>query len=152
MRLWDLAKNHVASKFSHNSSDRIANGTVAEHPIDGTIGWKSERFVYFTFRFNELIFIVSSPSRTTADEGSGFGEEKEKERDDFEILRIYDGNSSLRNQVFRLASVPKIANCEQIRDIALRRFHINDTPDNYYVTQAPFEGEFVFLRRLLQIK
>lgn len=78
---------------------------------------------------------VSSPSRTTVDDG--FGEEKEK--DDFEVLRIYDGNSSLRNQIFRLASVPKTANCEHIRDIAMRRFHINDNPENYYVTQAPFD-------------
>ncbi|KAI6216761.1 Diacylglycerol kinase [Aphelenchoides besseyi] len=80
---------------------------------------------------------VSSPSRTTADDQSGFGEEKE--RDDHEILRIYDGNNSQRNQVFRLASVPKMASVEQIRDIAMRRFHINDNAENYYVTQAPFE-------------
>jgi hypothetical protein len=50
----------------------------------------------------------------------------EKEHDDHEILRIYDGNNSLRNQVFRTASVPKTATVEQIRDIALRKFHISD--------------------------
>ena len=54
-------------------------------------------------------------------------------------MRIYDGNNSLRNQVFRTASVPKTATVEQIRDIAMRRFHISDNPENYYVTQAPFE-------------
>ncbi|KAI6190737.1 Diacylglycerol kinase [Aphelenchoides bicaudatus] len=81
---------------------------------------------------------VSSPSRTTAEEGSSFNEEKETA--DNEILRVYDGNNSLRNQVFRLTSVPKNSNSEQIRDLALRRFHINDNPDNYYVTQAPFDA------------
>uniref|UniRef100_A0A914EBL2 Diacylglycerol kinase n=1 Tax=Acrobeloides nanus TaxID=290746 RepID=A0A914EBL2_9BILA len=77
---------------------------------------------------------VSSPSRM-----DDLPSSEEKVRDDAEILRIYDGNSSLRNQVFRTASVPKTASVEQIRDIALRRFHINDVADKYYVTQAPFE-------------
>ena len=79
---------------------------------------------------------VSSPSKLNADEPSTV---EEKERDDYEILRIYDGNNSLRNQIFRTASVPKTATVEQIRDIAMRRFHISDNPENYYVTQAPFE-------------
>lgn len=86
--------------------------------------------------FNDSNRKVSSPSRTTA-EDNAFTEEKE--RDDHEILRIYDGNSSQRNQIYRTAQIPKMASVEQIRDIAMRRFHINDTPDLYYVTQAPFE-------------
>ncbi|KAI6233488.1 Diacylglycerol kinase [Aphelenchoides fujianensis] len=65
---------------------------------------------------------------------------RRRSADDHEILRIYDGNNSIRNQVFRLASVPKKASCEEIRDIAMRRFHINDNPEHYYVTQAPFEA------------
>ncbi|KAK6058538.1 diacylglycerol kinase accessory domain protein [Cooperia oncophora] len=59
-----------------------------------------------------------------------------KEREDTEILRVFDGNSSLRAQVCRTASVPKTATVQQIRDTALRRFHITDNPDNYYVTQV----------------
>uniref|UniRef100_A0A915EPV1 Diacylglycerol kinase theta n=1 Tax=Ditylenchus dipsaci TaxID=166011 RepID=A0A915EPV1_9BILA len=83
---------------------------------------------------------VSSPSRINAiDETQSFLSDHEKEHDDHEILRIYDGNNSLRNQVFRSASVPKTATVEQIRDIALRKFHISDNGDNYYVTQAPHE-------------
>lgn len=35
---------------------------------------------------------------------------EQKESDDHEILRIYDGNNSLRNQVFRTISVLKTAN------------------------------------------
>ncbi|KAH7726190.1 diacylglycerol kinasetheta [Aphelenchoides avenae] len=80
---------------------------------------------------------VSSPSRLSPDDPTCSGEEKE--RDDHEWMRIYDGNNSLRNQIFRTASVPKTATVDQIRDIAMRRFHIYDSPDNYYVTQAPFE-------------
>ncbi|KAL3117994.1 hypothetical protein niasHT_005237 [Heterodera trifolii] len=89
---------------------------------------------------------VSSPSRMTADEREGWpgaggpGREEDKESEDHLLLRIYDGNSSLRNQISRTASVPKTASVEQIRDIALRRFHICDNRDNYYVTQAPHES------------
>ncbi|KAK6032585.1 diacylglycerol kinase accessory domain protein [Ostertagia ostertagi] len=78
---------------------------------------------------------VSSPSKIQADDVSSSGEEL-KEREDSEILRVFDGNSSLRAQVCRTASVPKTATVQQIRDTALRRFHITDNPDNYYVTQV----------------
>lgn len=83
---------------------------------------------------------VSSPSRVSADCPASNALSEEKESDDHEILRIFDGNNSLRNQVFRTASVLKTATVDQIRDTAMRRYHINDTtPTNYYVTQAPFD-------------
>uniref|UniRef100_A0A914XZV2 diacylglycerol kinase (ATP) n=1 Tax=Panagrolaimus superbus TaxID=310955 RepID=A0A914XZV2_9BILA len=50
---------------------------------------------------------VSSPSRLNADEATTTATE-EKERDDYEILRIYDGNNSLRNNIFRTASISYI--------------------------------------------
>ncbi|EPB79693.1 diacylglycerol kinase accessory domain protein [Ancylostoma ceylanicum] len=78
---------------------------------------------------------VSSPSKIQPDDVSSSGEDV-KEREDTEILRVFDGNSSLRAQVCRTASVPKTATVQQIRDAALRRFHITDNPDNYYVTQV----------------
>lgn len=69
---------------------------------------------------------VSSPSRTTAEEreaggagwtsgGIGAGREEEKESDDQLLLRIYDGNNSLRSHISRTAYVPKTASVEQIR-------------------------------------
>lgn len=79
---------------------------------------------------------VSSPSRLNADEPSTA---ELKESEDSELLKIYDGNSSSRMNIYRVASVPKTATAEQIRDIAMRRFHISDNPEPYYVTQAPFE-------------
>uniref|UniRef100_A0A1I7ZXI1 diacylglycerol kinase (ATP) n=1 Tax=Steinernema glaseri TaxID=37863 RepID=A0A1I7ZXI1_9BILA len=83
---------------------------------------------------------VSSPSKITSDDVSA-GSSEEKEREDTEFLRIYDGNSSLRNQVYRTASVPKTATVQQIRDAALRRFHIQDNPESYYITQVLNNGE-----------
>uniref|UniRef100_A0A914RSV8 diacylglycerol kinase (ATP) n=1 Tax=Parascaris equorum TaxID=6256 RepID=A0A914RSV8_PAREQ len=62
---------------------------------------------------------LSSPSRVQPDDASSASADDPKEREDSEILRIYDGNNSLRNQ-----------------DTALRRFHITDNPESYYVTQV----------------
>lgn len=62
--------------------------------------------------------------------------DKEERDDDQLLLRIFDGNSSLRNKISRTAYVPKTASCEQIRDIAMRRFHICDSNrESYYITQ-----------------
>ncbi|KAL3990847.1 Diacylglycerol kinase accessory domain family protein [Acanthocheilonema viteae] len=59
-----------------------------------------------------------------------------KEKEDYENLRIFDGNSSVRKHEYRTVIVPKTASVQQIRDVALRRFHINDNPDCYYITQV----------------
>ncbi|PAV83429.1 hypothetical protein WR25_08674 [Diploscapter pachys] len=78
---------------------------------------------------------LSSPSKIQTDDVSSSGDDS-KEKDDVEILRIFDGNRSLRDQISRTASVSKTASVQQIRDAALRRFHIVDNADNYYVTQV----------------
>ncbi|KAI1716192.1 diacylglycerol kinase accessory domain-containing protein [Ditylenchus destructor] len=90
---------------------------------------------------NSVTIPLSSPSRITAEQEAQMASysDHEKESDDHEILRIYDGNNSLRSQVFRTVSVPKTATVAEIRDIAMRRFHISDNSENYYVTQAPHE-------------
>uniref|UniRef100_A0A914V1T8 diacylglycerol kinase (ATP) n=1 Tax=Plectus sambesii TaxID=2011161 RepID=A0A914V1T8_9BILA len=77
-----------------------------------------------------------SPSKIAPDEVSASSADDPKERDDTELLRIFDGNNSLRTQVYRTVSVQKTASVQQIRDAALRRFHIQDTPELYYVTQV----------------
>lgn len=58
---------------------------------------------------------MSSPSRVQPDDASSASAEDPKEKEDSEILRIYDGNNSLRNQVYRTASVPKTASVQLIR-------------------------------------
>ncbi|CAI4226938.1 unnamed protein product [Auanema sp. JU1783] len=79
---------------------------------------------------------LSSPQKIQPDEASSSGDDI-KEREDCEVLRVFDGNSSLRSQVFRTISVPKTATVQQIRDTALRKFQIFDNPENYNVTQVP---------------
>jgi len=56
---------------------------------------------------------LSSPSRANDDFTNNVGEEKES--DEFEILRMFDGNNSLRTQAYRSTPVPKTATVEQIR-------------------------------------
>ncbi|KAF7632253.1 Diacylglycerol kinase [Meloidogyne graminicola] len=84
---------------------------------------------------------ASSPSRHPGTDEKDEREAREdRDSDDQLLLRIFDGNSSLRNKISKTAYVPKTASCDQIRDIAMRRFHICDSNrENYYITQAPHE-------------
>lgn len=58
---------------------------------------------------------ASSPSKAQADEPSVSAIDETKEKEDCEILHIFDGNSSLRKHVYRTAVVPKTAGVQQIR-------------------------------------
>ncbi|XP_025989961.1 diacylglycerol kinase theta isoform X2 [Solenopsis invicta] len=59
---------------------------------------------------------------------------KEKEDKDREMIKVYDGNSSLRRRIFRVISVPRQATTEQVLTLALRAFHITKDPSNFYLT------------------
>ncbi|KAG1714229.1 Diacylglycerol kinase theta [Nymphon striatum] len=60
---------------------------------------------------------------------------KDKERDE-EVIKVYDGNSSMRRRMFRTITVPKTSSRDHILAAALRSFYIADNPNNYYVTDA----------------
>ncbi|XP_026829259.1 diacylglycerol kinase theta isoform X9 [Ooceraea biroi] len=59
---------------------------------------------------------------------------KEKEDKEREMIKVYDGNSSLRRRIFRVISVPRQATTEQVLTLALRAFHITKDPSNFYLT------------------
>ncbi|XP_012528050.1 diacylglycerol kinase theta isoform X6 [Monomorium pharaonis] len=61
-------------------------------------------------------------------------EKEEKDRGDEEMIKVYDGNSSLRRRIFRVISVPRQATIEQILTSALRAFHITKDPSTFYLT------------------
>ncbi|XP_055388157.1 diacylglycerol kinase theta-like [Condylostylus longicornis] len=50
--------------------------------------------------------------------------DKEREERDEEMIKVFDGNSSLRRRIFRVITVPKIFNLEQLLKTCLRAFHI----------------------------
>lgn len=45
-----------------------------------------------------------------------------------EMVKVYDGNNSLRRRIFRVISVPRQATTEQFLTSALRAFHITKDP------------------------
>ncbi|XP_072765887.1 diacylglycerol kinase theta isoform X9 [Anoplolepis gracilipes] len=61
-------------------------------------------------------------------------EKEDKERGDEEMIKVYDGNSSLRRRIFRVIPVPRQATTEQVLTLALRAFHITKDPSNFYLT------------------
>ncbi|EFN68794.1 Diacylglycerol kinase theta [Camponotus floridanus] len=61
-------------------------------------------------------------------------EKEDKERGDEEMIKVYDGNNSLRRRIFRVIPVPRQATTEQVLTLALRAFHITKDPSNFYLT------------------
>ncbi len=50
------------------------------------------------------------------------------------IIQVYDGNTSLRKRVFRTIAVRQHCSYLAILEVSLRTFHINDDPNNYYLS------------------
>ncbi|GLV43765.1 uncharacterized protein CBL_06911 [Carabus blaptoides fortunei] len=69
--------------------------------------------------------------------------QKEKDDRDEEVVKVYDGNNSLRRRIFRTIIVSRTANLEQVLTQSLRAFHITKDPSTFYVTDlyAPEELE-----------
>ncbi|KAG7213122.1 hypothetical protein KM043_002441 [Ampulex compressa] len=59
---------------------------------------------------------------------------KEKEDKEREMIKVYDGNNSLKRRIFRVITVPRQATTEQVLTLALRAFHITRDPSNFYLT------------------
>ncbi|XP_018059711.1 PREDICTED: diacylglycerol kinase theta isoform X5 [Atta colombica] len=61
-------------------------------------------------------------------------EKEDKDRGDEEMIKVCDGNNSLRRRIFRVISIPRQATTEQVLTSALRAFHITKDPSNFYLT------------------
>ncbi|XP_020283288.1 diacylglycerol kinase theta isoform X2 [Pseudomyrmex gracilis] len=88
----------------------------------------SEEFSDLRFRDNEESAQGISHSRDSQKSP------KEKEDKEREMIKVYDGNNSVRQQIFRVISVPKQATTEQMLTLALRAFHITKDPSNFFLT------------------
>uniref|UniRef100_A0A0A9W5Q3 Diacylglycerol kinase n=1 Tax=Lygus hesperus TaxID=30085 RepID=A0A0A9W5Q3_LYGHE len=62
-----------------------------------------------------------------------------------EVIKVYDGNSSVRRRIFRTITVSRLATTEHVLTQALRAFHITKDPLNFYLTDlyAPYEMPLV---------
>lgn len=61
-------------------------------------------------------------------------EKEDKDRGDEEMIKVCDGNNSLKRRIFRVISIPRQATTEQVLTSALRAFHITKDPSNFYLT------------------
>ncbi|KAJ8321813.1 hypothetical protein KUTeg_000284 [Tegillarca granosa] len=91
-------------------------------------------------------FCLNITDRPVSEEWPSSGESKnddeEKERrSPPEIIRVFDGNASMKKKLYRTISVPKNAPAQAILEAALKTFHISDDPKNYYVAEAWEMGE-----------
>lgn len=60
-----------------------------------------------------------------------------------EVVKVYDGNNSLRRRIFRTIVVSRTASLDQVLTQSLRAFHITKDAGAFYVTDlyAPEETE-----------
>lgn len=58
-----------------------------------------------------------------------------------EVIKVYDGNNSLRRRIFRTIVVARQAPLKQVLTQALRAFHITKDPSSFHLTDlyAPEE-------------
>lgn len=55
------------------------------------------------------------------------------------MIKVYDGNASIKKKTFRTITIPRSATKDQVIAAALRTFHIHDDP-RYYVI-SDFDGK-----------
>ncbi|KAK2703868.1 hypothetical protein QYM36_017796 [Artemia franciscana] len=61
---------------------------------------------------------------------------REREDKEEEILKVFDGDTSLRRGSFRLVAVPRMASLEHLLAAALWAFHIQGDPSDYFLCDA----------------
>ncbi|CAN7936885.1 unnamed protein product [Ixodes hexagonus] len=107
-----------------------------------------ETIIGVEMRRRETLARATYPSiaRSISEEFSSTGDLKSKEFDDYpspkekdkdeEIIKVYDGNASMKRRMFRTITVSRNATREQIIGAALRAFHISGDPKHYYITDV----------------
>ncbi|KAL5283235.1 DGKQ family protein [Megaselia abdita] len=72
--------------------------------------------------------------------------DKDREERDEEMIKVFDGASSLKRRIYRVITVPRYFNLEQLLTASLRAFHISREPDAFYLTDLYAPNENVPLR------
>ncbi|XP_071051112.1 diacylglycerol kinase theta isoform X2 [Onthophagus taurus] len=83
------------------------------------------------YRDNEDYQQSSHPSSQAKDRDK---QNKEKEDRDEEVIKVYDGNSSLRRRIFQTIVVSRQATLTQLLTVSLRAFHITKDPSFFHLT------------------
>lgn len=69
----------------------------------------------------------------------------DKEERDEEMIKVYDGNLSLRRRIFRVISVPKNCDIDTLLMTALRAHRITRDPKGFYLTDVYNIGDEIRL-------
>ncbi|XP_075238198.1 diacylglycerol kinase theta [Lycorma delicatula] len=112
-----------------------------EVPMEAIIGVQVRRKETMSPRSISEEFSSGDKSHKEKDEMSLGKEKRDKEDKDEEVIKVYDGNSSLRRRIFRVITVSRLASTEHILMTALHAFHITKGLNNFYLTDlyAPEE-------------
>ncbi|XP_075400677.1 diacylglycerol kinase theta isoform X2 [Tenrec ecaudatus] len=54
-----------------------------------------------------------------------------------QTLRVFDGNDSLRRNLFRLVTVPRLARSEEVLEAALRAYYVSEDPRDFQLQALP---------------
>lgn len=112
-----------------------------EVPMEAIIGVQVRRKETMSPRSISEEFSSGDTRNRDNEEPSHGRERKDKEDRDEEMIKVYDGNNSLRRRIFRVVTVSRLASTEHVLTIALRAFHITKDPGNFFLTDlyAPEE-------------
>ncbi|XP_067138852.1 diacylglycerol kinase theta [Centruroides vittatus] len=108
-------------------------------PLETIIGVQSRRRETTSLSSHYVARSISEEFSSTSDlknkEFDDYPSPKEKDKDE-ELIKVYDGNGSMKRKLYRTISVSRSATREQIIGAALRAFHIYDDPKHYYLTDV----------------
>ncbi|KAG5891467.1 hypothetical protein JTB14_004410 [Gonioctena quinquepunctata] len=68
---------------------------------------------------------------------------KNQEERDEEVIKVYDGNNSLRRKIYRIIVVSRQSSLKQVLTQALRAFHITKDPNSFHLTDLYSPDEAV---------
>nr|CAG4643704.1 EOG090X00MP [Lepidurus arcticus] len=145
-----FAKNPVGAQNAFRAGN--VNGVAQRMPrtslaIETIIGFMPRRRDTLSPRSISEDFSSGGETKTGAgrdamEESSSGGRERDRDRSreredrDEEVIKVFDGNASLRHNVYKLISLSRYVTAEQLLAATLWAFHITADPAGFYLTDA----------------
>ncbi|CAL1279215.1 unnamed protein product [Larinioides sclopetarius] len=104
-------------------------------PLETIIGVEIKKRDVLKICITRSISEEFSPGECRNKEFDDYPSPKEKDKED-EVIKVYDGNASLKRRMFRTITILRNATREEMVCAALRAFHISDDPKHYYLTDV----------------
>ncbi|GFT58750.1 diacylglycerol kinase theta [Nephila pilipes] len=104
-------------------------------PLETIIGVEIKKRDVLKICITRSISEEFSPGECRNKDFDDYPSPKEKDKDD-EVIKVYDGNASLKRRMFRTITILRNATREEMICASLRAFHISDDPKHYYLTDV----------------